>query len=137
VINKYIWGILSAICFGSLTAIGKFALMNTTPETVLLLRFALVCILIGIGYLIVSKLRDLKLKRKDLPIMTIAGLAFSFETIGFWIALDNIDIIPLLSIFWAFPLFGAMLDLVIDRSFNVKIFLLLILGFLGVLLVNW
>lgn len=132
--RDYIWGILSAICFGSLTAIGKLALIESNPETILLLRFVLVCLIIGTGMFLWKQLKLFKLKKKHIPMMGIAGLAFSFETIGFWIALENMEIIQLLALFWTFPMMAAIIDSIQERKFDYRLLIVLIIGFIGVYL---
>jgi len=130
----YIWGILSAICFGALPIIGRFSLIETTAETILFIRFSLVCLIVLMFFFMSKQMKLLKLKKRHIPMMMLAGIAFSFETIGYWIALGNIEIIPLLAIFWTFPMISCVMDMILNRELELKLMLLLIIGSLGTFL---
>jgi len=134
--RNYIWGILSAICFGSLSTLGKLLLIDTNPETVLLLRFTIACSIIILIYVLTQNLSKLKVLTSDIKYMLIAGLAFSFETIGFWIALEHLDIIELLALFWTFPLMIYLINCLLDKYIDYRAILLFISGSIGVFMVT-
>ena len=63
------------------------------------------------------------------------GVFYTIETIGFWIALDNIEIIQLLALFWSFPLMILIIDIILGKIDNkIKSVSLVILGIIGVFL---
>lgn len=130
---KYLWGIISAICFGSLTTFAKLSMLDSNAETTLILRFLLVSSIIFIFILLFKDIKLLNIIKNPYKLILL-GIFFSFETIFFWWALGDMDIIPFLALFWSYPMMILLINSVLEYKINLKSIFLVILGFFGVFL---
>jgi len=135
--NKYLFGILSAICFGSIAVVGKLALLESNPQTILLIRFGIVAIVVFLALLLSGQVRALKLKKRTALLMLTVGIFQAVETSLFWFGLSNLTVIELLALFWTYPLFNLMIDISLGKiKDKLKSAVLIIIGIIGVFLAS-
>lgn len=128
-----IYGILGALTFSLITPIGKLALVDLDASIILSLRFIIaIILLLLIGYI---KKEKIILSRKDIIPLTILGSIFTLDTYTYWLALEQLDIVSFLSIFWTFPLFILLIDILYGKVEQIyrSLFIILV-GFIGVIL---
>ena len=131
----YLWGLLSALCLAVITPLGKISLVDISAETILFVRYVLCLVIILITSILVNKYKLLKIPFKKIPMLFLTGVMFALETALFWIALDKIDIIPFISLFWSYPIMLFIIDVVgKELEFNWRIPIIVIVGFIGVFL---
>ena len=135
--NKYLFGLLSAICFGSIAVVGKLALLESNPQTILITRFGIVAIVMFLSLLLANQVRGLMLKKGVAGFILLLGIFQAVETSLFWFGLDNLTVIELLALFWTYPLFNLVIDISLGKIRDkVKSALLIILGIVGVFLAS-
>lgn len=134
--SKYIYGLLSAICYGAFTTLGKLSMLELNSQTIVTLRFGLLIITILIATLLFKNLGYLKIKRKDMPLMIFTGAILTVETLLFWLGFSlSLTIIPFLALYWSFPIMNLILDIVSgDMKLYWKPVLLIGIGIIGVIL---
>lgn len=136
-INKYMYPLMAAICFGSFTALGRLALLDLNSQTIVVIRFSVLCLTILISLAFTKSLYKLKVKPKDIPLIGFMGITLILETLSFWYGLTNYDIIPLLGIYYSFPLMNYIIDVI---SKDVKLtglsVVTILVGFIGVYLIG-
>jgi len=135
--NKYLFAILSALSFGTVAIVGKLALLNTNPQTILLVRYGMISVIMLFAIILAGKVKTLKLNRNTGTLILAVGVLQAVETSLFWFGLDNLTVIELLALFWTFPLFNLMIDMSIGKiTQKIKSTLLIVLGIVGVFLAS-
>ncbi len=128
----YVPGVLSAVCYGLNPGIGKLALLDFNPQTIVVLKVSLAILAIFLYMVITGKLELLRFKRKHFPLMVMTGAFLATLLIGFWEALNVMKITELMALYWCFPLIILAFDMVQDRRLYLKGALLIVVGSFGV-----
>ncbi|MBA7676327.1 hypothetical protein ES703_84568 [subsurface metagenome] len=130
----YSWGVLSATCYALHPSIGKIALLDFNPQMVAALKAVFAALMIVLFLAVTKKLGLLKFEKRGIPQMALAGCCYTGMIIGFWIALDNMQITELMALYWCYPLIGLAMDMVQDRKINLKGIIFIAIGAFGVYL---
>lgn len=128
----YIPGVLSAVCYALNPGIGKLALLDFNPQTVIVLKVSLAILVIFIYMVTTGKLHLLRFNRKHIPLMVMTGASLGILLIGFWQALNVMKITELMALYWCFPLIILAFDTVQDRRFYLRGTVLIAVGSFGV-----
>lgn len=133
--TKYLWGILASLCLASVTLAGKIAFLELSVQTLLLLRFLVVVAVVLTILLFSRRLKTLTVKRKHLPLILVTSICLALSNICFWHALTFMYVLPLLAVFWIFPVFSLILDLSANKvKWGYKSMSLVVIGSVGVYL---
>lgn len=133
--HLYIFGFLSAIFFGMITSVGKLAMLQLNSQTMIVLRYTMIVLSCLFLILVFNKWRDLKVRKKHIPIMVFAGILLALETLTFWWGIANFNIIPFLAIYWCFPLMNLGMDIVLKEvKISLPAVIVIIVGVIGVYL---
>jgi len=132
---EYIYGILSALFFAAMVPIGKLAMLESSPETILIIRLTLASAILALmcPLLDIHPIRDLKSHKSIL----LLSLLFAIDTIAFWVALSELQVIQFLALAWTFPLIIEIINMIQDKRLYWKSMVLLAIGFIGAFIVNW
>jgi len=131
----YIFGILSAIFFGTLPIVGKLSMLEMNSQTMVTLRFLMIIAGALIFLLMSGKLKDLIISNRDVPLMLAGGVLLAFETLFFWWGIANVNIIPLLAIYWSYPIFNLSFDIISKEiKFHWYQVAIILIGIIGVYL---